>query len=468
MKKILSFQESLNLSHKETINYYRNYVNKGLSAAFKILGLNILDIKSAKGCTLELANGEKILDLTSGIGVLALGHNHEKIIEVERKFQDLNIVDTQKFGPNKLQAALAYNFSKLLPEDLEISFFAVSGAESVEAAIKLSTMARGKKTKYFISANEGYHGKTLGALSLTDTENFSEGFHLGLPKEQTIKIEYNNIQAYKNVISELSSDKIVAIIVEPIQGQIVEVAEKNYLKEICKISNENNIIVIFDEIKCGLGRSGNLFSFFDDDCVPDILTTSKALGGGKNAISAMVARKEIFNKAYGSINRSTIHTTTFFGLGEACATAIETLNIISDIAFLEDIKKKSLNIFSELNKLKDKYPNYIKTIKGKGLFIGIEFNFDDLISKFVFKKIRIPFIKNIKTILMGAIVREYLHKYKILLHFNNSQPETLVFMPPLIISEDEIDYFIESTKNILEKNLLNLFLKFIVGNVKPN
>ena len=147
MKKILSFEESLNLTHKQTINYYRNYINKGLATAFKILGLNILDIKSAKGCTLELSNGDKILDFTSGIGVLALGHNRKKIIDVERKFQDLNIVDTQKFGPNKLQAALAYNLSQLLPEHLEVSFFAVSGAESVEDAIKLSTMAKGNDAK---------------------------------------------------------------------------------------------------------------------------------------------------------------------------------------------------------------------------------------------------------------------------------------------------------------------------------
>ena len=118
MKKILSFDESINLSHKQTIKYYRNYVNKGLAAAFRILGLNILDIKSAKGCTLEMNNGDKIFDFTSGIGVLALGHNNEKIIEVERKFQDLNIVDTQKFGPNKLQAALAYNLAQILPDAL--------------------------------------------------------------------------------------------------------------------------------------------------------------------------------------------------------------------------------------------------------------------------------------------------------------------------------------------------------------
>ena len=192
MKKILSFEESLKLSKKETIKYYKNYINKGLSTAFRILGLNILDIKSANGCTLEMTNGEKILDFTSAIGILALGHNHEKIIEVERKFHELKLVDSQKFGPNKLQAALAYNLAQILPADLDVTFFSVSGAEAVESAIKLSTMAKGKEGKYFISANDGYHGKTLGALSVTDTENFSEGFLLGLPEENTIKIPFND------------------------------------------------------------------------------------------------------------------------------------------------------------------------------------------------------------------------------------------------------------------------------------
>ena len=466
MKKILSFQESVDLPHKETIKYYRNYINKGLATAFRILGLNILDIKSANGCTLELSNGDKILDFTSGIGVLALGHNHQKIIDVERKFQELKIIDTQKFGPNKLQAALAYNLSQLLPDDLEVSFFAVSGAEAVEAAIKLSTMAKGKEAKYFISAQESYHGKTLGALSLTDTENFSQGFHLGLQEENTIKIQYNNIEAYKDVISKLSKENICAIIIEPIQGQIVEVAKKEYLREICNISKQNNITVIFDEIKCGLGRSGSLFSFLDYDCIPDILTTSKALGGGKNAISAMIASKKIFNKAYGSINKSTLHTTTFFGLGEACATAIEVLNIISDQRFLDNVKEKSNVTFQGLEKLKAEYPQYIKSIKGKGLFIGVEFDFDNIISNVTFKKINIPFVKTIKTVLMGAIVREYLHEHKILLHFNNSQPETLVFLPPLIISNDEIDKFIDATKKVLEKGLIKIISKFVIGNLK--
>ena len=148
--------------------------------------------------------------------------------------------------------------------------------------------------------------------------------------------------------------------------------------------------------------------------------------------------------------------------------AIETLNIVSDESFLQTVKTKSEKTFKELNKLKSKYPKYIKSIKGKGLFIGIEFDFDNIISNIAFKKIRIPFIKNIKTVLMGAIIREYLHEHKILLHFTNAQPETLVFLPPLIISDEEINIFIESTKKVLEKGLLNLFVKFIVGNIKGN
>ena len=132
---------------------------------------------------------------------------------------------------------------------------------------------------------------------------------------------------------------------------------------------------------------------------------------------------------------------------------------------MENIKFKSEKTFKALNKLKEKYPNYIKSIKGKGLFIGIEFDFDKIISNFTFKKIKIPFIKNIKTVLMGSIIREYLHEHRVLLHFTNSQPETLVFLPPLIISEEEIDIFINSTDKVLKKGLLNLFAKFIYGNI---
>ena len=116
-------------------------------------------------------------------------------------------------------------------------------------------------------------------------------------------------------------------------------------------------------------------------------------------------------------------------------------------------------------KLRKDYPQYIKKIKGKGLFLGIEFDFDNIISNFVLKKIRIPFIKDIKTILMGALIREYLNKYKILLHFNNAQPEILVILPPLIINEQELSYFLKSTREILNQGLVKVLAKFIINNI---
>ena len=461
---LIDLDSALNLSRKDTINLYKKHINKGLLFAFQILGFNSYDITSAKGCHLYLKDGSKILDLTSGIGVLALGHNHDDIVAAEKKCHDLNVIDLQKFGANKLQAALAYNLSQLLPEDLEVSFFAVSGSEANEAALKLVTAAQKTSKKYFISTHKSYHGKTHGSLSLIKSDDFSKGFHIGINKENIIQINYNNISEYKKIIRENGKENIAAIIIEPLQGQDIVVPDRNYLKEICKISKKNNIITIFDEIKCGLGRTGKIFEFLDHDCVPDIVTISKALGGGKNAISVMISKKNIFLKAYGSVKKSSIHTTTFFGLGEACATAIETLNIISDKKFLTNVNQNSNYFFKEINKLKINYPNYIKNVRGKGLFIGIEFNFDKFINLGLIK-FKIPFMQNVKSVLMGAIIREYIVTHKILLHFSQSSPEILIILPPLIINKQEINYFIECTNKILKKGLLNLFSNFIIKNI---
>ena len=155
-----------------------------------------------------------------------------------------------------------------------------------------------------------------------------------------------------------------------------------------------------------------------------------------------------------------------FILGSKSETLIRLKNILRESKILDQVKFKSEKTFKALNRLKEKYPKYIKTIKGKGLFIGIEFDFDNIISNFTFKKIKIPFIKSIKTVLMGSLIREFLHEHKVLLHFTNAQPETLVFLPPLIISDREIDVFIESIDKVLEKGLMKLFTKFIYENVK--
>ena len=146
---ILSLEEAIALSTKEFGNYYSKYINPGLFSIYKLLGLSNMDVESASGAEIYLRDGRTILDFSSAIGILALGHNHPRILAAERLCHDKQLVDAIKVAPHRLQAALAYNLSQLLPGPLQISFFALSGAEAVEGAMKLCEKAQGaEKTKF--------------------------------------------------------------------------------------------------------------------------------------------------------------------------------------------------------------------------------------------------------------------------------------------------------------------------------
>ena len=468
ISKTFSLQESLELKEKDYQRLYRKHINPGLFCIYKILGFSDMDIESAQGLEIRLKSGRTILDFTAGIGVLGLGHNHPQIIEAEKRCHELSLIDVQKFGINRLQSVLAYNISQLLPDPLDSCFFTVSGAEAIEAGIKLITRVQPAYKSFFITFQDDYHGKTHGALSFTATENFASGFHVGIPKENVIIVEPGNINALKNIIKAKSLDSnnnsIAAVIMEPMQGQTVGVHPKGYLNEAINLCKENSILMLFDEIKVGMGRTGKLFSFFEEGVVPDILTISKALGGGKRAIGAMVTSAKLSRQAYGKRKDSALHSTTFGGLGESCAVAIEALNIISDQIFLDSVEKKGSYFIEKLIQLKIKYPKIIKEIVGKGLYIGIVFDFIHYEKHL--KKIKIPFITDMKIVLMGSIIRCLYREYGLLTHFTPPRPDILVIMPPLIIKESEIDYFVDSIDKILKIGLLRLFKKFLIGNIK--
>ena len=465
--RFITLVEALKLNEKEYHRLYYKHINPGLYSIYKILGFTKMDIESCKGLVIKLKDGTNILDFTSGIGVLALGHNHPKILAAEMLCHKLNLIDVQKFGVNRLQAVLAHNIAVLMPNPLDTSFFTVSGAEAIEAGIKLITRVQPKYKSKFITFYEDYHGKTHGALSFTNSENFATGFHIGIPKNNIIIIKPGDIDALKkSILSHTSKNKnsIAGMIIEPIQGQILGLHPKGYLKEAIELCKENNILTLDDEIKVGLGRTGKLFSFFDQGIVPDIVTISKALGGGKRAIGAMVTTSKLSKIAYGKKKDSALHSTTFGGLGESCAVAIESLNIISDKRFLQNVNDKGDYFYKKLTELQKKYPKVIKSILGEGLYLGMVFNFIPFEKKI--KKINIPFINDVKVALMGSIVRCLYQEYGLLTHFTPPRPEMLVIMPPLIINNSEIDYFINSIDKILQIGLTRLFTKFLINNVK--
>jgi len=456
----------------EIVDMYSSHINPALMDIFKLLGFRDLDVSHASGMFIYTHSRKKILDMTSGLGVLALGHNHPVVIEAEKFCHNNDVIDMQKLGPNRLQSVLAHNLSQLLPGNLNITTLSVSGAEANEAAIKLVTRSQQDKRKKFIIRMEGaYHGKTHGALSLTDSEGFGDGFLVGIPKENIITIPHGDLGAFiKTINAHTFPDKkndIIAIFVEPMGGQDLQTLPKGFLTEICQLSRDNKIYTVFDEIKVGLGRSGNgnLFYFEKEDAIPDVVTISKALGGGKRAIGAMVTSNKLFKKAYGNRDSCALHSSTFSGIGESCAVAIETLNYISDKNFLKDVDDKAILLKSKLVSLQKQYPKYIKSIKGEGLFLGIEFDFG-----WISKVANISKSKKISKIANGvgiaSIVRKLFKDYDVLCHFTGSNPCVLHLMPPLIISESEIKIFLKAMDGILSEGFESSLLSFISGNFK--
>ncbi|MGE3818954.1 MAG: aspartate aminotransferase family protein, partial [Isosphaeraceae bacterium] len=368
-----------------------------------------MDVHSAEGVEIRLRDGRTVLDFSSSIGVLGLGHNHPRILQAERRCHERKMIDALKVAPLRLQSALAYNLAQLLPDPLEVCFFTVSGAEAVEAGMKLCERVQGPaKTKYVV-AKGSYHGKTHGSLSLTTSGGFQDGFLLGLSKEHVVEVPYGELRAIEDAIITNRVDgrtnSIIAIVLETIQGQGVVEPPEGYLKALARLCRENQILVLLDEVKVGMGRTGTFCAFESEAVIPDVLTLSKALGGGKHAIGAMITSHKLFKKAYGRHRDSALHSTTFGGLGESCAVAIETLNVFHEEDLLDRVRQKGGYLRERLVKLKDKHQGKIAEVRGRGLFQAVRFNFHRSPLARVLGSPRFALQNSIEALTMACLIR---------------------------------------------------------------
>ena len=292
---------------------------------------------------------------------------------------------------------------------------------------------------------------------------------MGIPEENVIKVPYGNINAIESAIqaeSDGSQNRIIAVIVEPIRGEAAEVPPEGYLTNVAKVCRKNDIFSIFDEIKVGMGRTGKFCAFQHEDVVPDVVTLAKTLGGGKRAIGAMVTSQKMFDLAYGNKQDSTLHTSGFGGLGESCAVAIETLNVLFD----EDLIGRAATMGSyfrdKLDRLQEKYPKTILEVRGKGLFQAIRLNFQQELADKIVDIENNPLFKTYQTVLVGGLTRELYERYNILVHFQPGALDMLHFMPPLVVQESQIDTLISALDEILSRGISDTTIQFILKNMK--
>lgn len=375
-----------------------------------------LIIRKGRGMKVWDLEGKEYLDFVGGIAVNILGHCHPRVVVAIQK-QAQRLIHISNYYHIEPQIKLA----KLLVENsfADKVFFCNSGAEAIEAAIKL---ARKYSKEYLnpncfeiITAENSFHGRTIGALTATGQERFHKGFEPLVPGFKYVP--FNDIKAIHRAITE----NTCAILLEPIQGEGgVVLPDSNYLKEVRKLCNENNLLLILDEIQTGMGRTGKLFAYEHYDVTPDIMTIAKGLGNGV-PIGAMLATERVAS-AFQPGN----HASTFGGNPLVCAAAIATIETLLEDGFiLDNCNRMSNYLFEELLKLQERFPHFIKEIRGKGLILGIEMTTE-----------------------CSNIVKACMERGLLI---NCTANNVLRLIPPLIVRRGDIDHLINVLNEIFPK-----------------
>jgi len=367
-------------------------------------------IEKGVGAHVWDVDGKEYIDCMGGYGVALVGHQNQRVNNAIKEQVD-KIITVHSSLYNKTREEFLKTLIGLTPKGLTQVHLNNSGAEAIEAAMKFARKFTGKKG--MVAMKGSYHGKSFGALSLTFNPKYRKAF---APLVEKVSFaSYGDIESLRSVIDNDTS----FVILEPIQGESgIIVAPDGFLQEVRKLCDEKGILLIFDEIQAGLGRTGRLWACDHWNTVPDILCLAKGIAGGV-PMGATVVRPDILS----SMGKGE-HSSTFGGNPISCAAGTAALKALTEDGLIENSEKMG-NMFREgLEKLKEKH-NIIREIRGKGLMIGIEMKFE------------------VRDILMGLIKEGVLMLY--------SGRNILRILPPLVISEEDVTKVLHALDSVLSE-----------------
>ena len=308
--------------------------------------------------------GDRYLDLLSGWGVFALGRNHPKVRDALVSVLDSEFANLVQLDVSVLAGVLAEKLLAYAPW-LDKAFFANSGAESVEAAIKFARAATGRPG--ILHCAHAFHGLTYGSLSMNGDEIFKQGFGPLLPNAH--EVEFDDLNALERA---LAGRDIAAFFVEPIQGKGVNIPQQGYLLGVQALCRKYGTLFVADEIQTGLGRTGRFFAIDHFPGVePDMIVVAKALSGGHVPVGAVLTRKWIFDKVFDRMDRAVVHGSTFAKNDLAMAAGIATLEVMNSDNLIDNAARMGERLIAGLSQLVPKY-ELLKEVRGKGLMIGVE------------------------------------------------------------------------------------------------
>lgn len=392
-----------------------NYINAAEDVLLHTYNRYPVVFDRGEGVYLYDTDGKEYLDFGSGIGVFALGYNNKKYNDAVKNQVD-KIVHTSNYYYNVPAIEAAKKLLKVT--GLNKVFFTNSGAEAVEgalkAAVKYGWLKDGADDHEIIAMEHSFHGRTSGALTVTGNAKYQEAFKPLIGKARFAK--FNDLDSVKALVNE----KTCAIIVEPVQGEGgVHPADEAFLKGLRQICDENDMLLILDEIQCGMGRTGSMYAYQQYGVMPDILTTAKALSCGI-PMGAFVLNE----KAAKSTLAAGDHGTTYGGNPLAAMAASTVFDIYEEINLLEHVKEVSAYMEAKFDDIVEKY-DFITEHRGKGLMQGLIF----------------------EGIAPGEAVKKLLEKGLVVF---TAGTDVLRFLPPLVIEKKHVDEMLEKLESVLE------------------
>ncbi len=435
---LLNFEDALHMSREEALEIYRQHLNPRLTNMLAVIGADAPASRAANAHVFD-AEGRCFVDFSSAFGSLNLGHNPKRIeAAVDRVRECENVI---LGGVSPLMGALACNLVQLAPTGLTRVNFTNSGAEAVDVGVKLARAAT--RRPKLVACAGGFHGRTIGALSLMDRRDFRTNFEPLLSGVEFVR--FGDIDALE---AALGKGDIGGFIFEPVQGEAgMVVPPPGYLRAAQEICRTTKTLFIADEVQTGFGRTGRMFAVEHEGLEPDVLILGKGLGGGIVPISATLTRESVWKSAGGGTPRSPFQTPTYGGHTRACAAALATIDALIE----EDLPARAAALGERLllllRDLQARQP-LIADVRGRGLMIGIEFA---------------PVTTGLATAITGGVLnrlsREYfcglvmieLRKRGYIAFLTANNPNVLRLQPPLTIEPEHIDGVVEALEDTLRE-----------------
>ncbi len=421
----------------ENFTLHEEHLNTQIVRVLKTIGYDRV-YTHAKGPYLYDQDDQEYLDLLSGFGVYAMGRNHPTVIQALRDVLDNDLPDMVQMDVSLLSGLLAEALLKHCPPKLTKMFFCNSGTEAVEAAIKFARYTT--KRDRVVYCEHGYHGLTLGALSLNGENVFREGFGPLLPG--CASVPFNDLSALEKA---LQGRDVAAFIVEPIQGKGVNLPDDDYLPGVQALCQKYGTLFVADEIQCGLGRTGKFWAIEHWGVEPDMILMAKALSGGFVPVGGVAMTSQVMEAVFNRMDRAVVHGSTFSKNNMAMAAGLATLKIIEDEKLIENAAKIGGELMSGMQSLADRYELF-KGVRGKGLMIAMEFGSPKSLSlkaawsmleaanKGLFSQmITIPLFKN----------------HRILSQVAGHGMNVVKFLPPLVINERDRDWILGALDEVI-------------------